>query len=79
MQGRKFVGLHNLDEVLAEQLQDGDERGDQSAEADRAFVEELEGLLPPGLPLERVEANAEDPEFVQAAVERLIGLIEGGD
>ncbi len=48
-------------------------------QADRAFTEELRGLLPPEVPLEEVDANAEDPEFVRAAVERLIGLIEAGD
>lgn len=48
-------------------------------QADRAFTEELRGLLPPEVPLEEVDANAEDPEFVRAAVERLIDLIEAGD
>lgn len=47
-------------------------------EADAAFVEELEPLLPAGVVLERVDADAESPEFVQLAVERLIGLIEQG-
>ena len=46
-------------------------------EADRAFTEELRGLLPDSIELVEVDADAEDPVFVRAAVERLIGLIEG--
>jgi uncharacterized protein (UPF0261 family) len=46
-------------------------------EADRAFVDELRGLLPPSIELVLIDADAEDPLFVAAAVERLIAMIEG--
>jgi len=48
-------------------------------EADAAFADELEAHLPPGVELERVDADAEDPAFVERAVKRLIELVEAGD
>lgn len=45
-------------------------------EADAAFVDELAGLLPAGVELVKIDADAEDPVFVEAAVKRLIELIE---
>ncbi len=45
-------------------------------EADAAFVDELEGLLPEGIELVKVDADAESSVFVEEAVRRLIQLIE---
>ena len=45
-------------------------------EADAAFLEELEQCLPDTVELVARDLDAEDPEFVREAVERLIALIE---
>ena len=46
-------------------------------EADRAFFAELARDLPASIELVELDAGAEDPAFVEEAVRRLIGLIEG--
>jgi uncharacterized protein (UPF0261 family) len=43
---------------------------------DRAFLAALKQALPPGVALEEHDAAAEDPAFVDAAVDRLLALIE---
>ena len=44
--------------------------------ADGAFVDELRKHLKPGIPIEEVDANINDPEFAIRAVEMLLGLID---
>lgn len=43
---------------------------------DRAFFDALKANLPPNIEVLERDANAEDPEFVKEAVQRLIELIE---
>ncbi len=44
-------------------------------EGDRSFLEELQRCLPPNVELVVRDAGAEDPAFVQEAVERLVGML----
>jgi uncharacterized protein (UPF0261 family) len=44
--------------------------------ADQAFSEAIQAHLPSSFQFEALDAGAEDPAFVEAAVDRLIGLIE---
>lgn len=45
-------------------------------EADRALIDGLRGALPTSMTFVEVDAGAEDPAFVDAAVDQLIALIE---
>ena len=47
------------------------------AESDAAFFAAVHDLLPDHIPLIEVEAAAEDPAFVERAVDELVKLIEG--
>ncbi len=48
----------------------------RDTESDAAFFEALEAGAPDGVEVVKVATHAEDPEFVGACVDRLIGLIE---
>jgi uncharacterized protein (UPF0261 family) len=43
---------------------------------DRVFFEALKANLPPGIEIVERAAHAEDPAFVEEAVDRLIALVE---
>jgi uncharacterized protein (UPF0261 family) len=45
---------------------------------DRAFFDAIREGLPDVVELVEVDAGAEDPEFVRAAVDRLVGMLEAG-
>ena len=44
-------------------------------DCDRVFFDELESCMPAGIEVVRCDTDAEDPEFVAAAVKRLVALI----
>ena len=48
-------------------------------DGDAAFFTALRAGLPAGVEVVDFDAGAEDPEFVRACVDRLIGLIESTD
>lgn len=45
-------------------------------ESDAVFFKELKSGMPAGIEISEVDTHAEDPAFVRACVDRLIGLIE---
>jgi uncharacterized protein (UPF0261 family) len=47
-------------------------------ESDRAFFEALKNGLPPSVEVIEVDADAEDPTFVEDAVRRLVEMVEAG-
>jgi uncharacterized protein (UPF0261 family) len=47
----------------------------EDRESDEAFFASLRANMPPQVALQEFELAAEDPEFVEAAVKTLIGLI----
>ena len=50
-----------------------------NAELDAVYWEQLQGELPASIKTEALDLNAEDPEFVEHAVETLIELIENAE
>ncbi len=47
--------------------------------SDQAFFERLKECLPPNIEVVEMDTHAEDPAFVQAAIDNLIDLIEKGN
>ncbi len=47
--------------------------------SDQAFFERLKECLPPSIEVVEMDTHAEDPAFVQAAIDNLIDLIEKGN